>query len=160
MTNIGCEINSLLKQKETYGSIAKKYGVHINTVLYYAKKLHIHRKRGRPRTKDLRKFICDIINRENPQIPLTDTEISVSLKEKGFDVCQMCIYKIRRSLNIPAAWRTRGKDTRQKHYFLRGLTKWKENGKHKIIGEIDIHKLGGLANGNQIPKTQKGEIQI
>lgn len=53
--------------------------------------------------REIRKVLKECIDAENKNKPLTDDELSVILKEKGFPIARRTVAKYREQLNIPVA---------------------------------------------------------
>lgn len=53
--------------------------------------------------REIRKILQECINSENKKKPLTDDELAVILKEKGYPIARRTIAKYRQQLNIPVA---------------------------------------------------------
>lgn len=53
--------------------------------------------------REIRKILKDCIDTEDKSFPLTDDELSVVLKEKGYPIARRTVAKYRQQLNIPVA---------------------------------------------------------
>jgi RNA polymerase sigma-54 factor len=54
-------------------------------------------------TREVKKILDDCISNENKRKPLTDDELALVLKEKGYNIARRTVAKYREQLNIPVA---------------------------------------------------------
>ncbi len=54
-------------------------------------------------TRKIKKILQDVINAENKQKPVTDDQLAIILKEKGFPIARRTVAKYREQLNIQVA---------------------------------------------------------
>lgn len=54
-------------------------------------------------TREVRKIMENLINEENKQKPMSDEQITVALKEQGYNIARRTVAKYREQLNIPVA---------------------------------------------------------
>ncbi|MDR3219134.1 MAG: RNA polymerase factor sigma-54 [Dysgonamonadaceae bacterium] len=63
----------------------------------------IQSKTGEVSTREVKKIIVECINNENKVTPLTDEELKVILKNKGYVIARRTVAKYREKMNIPVA---------------------------------------------------------
>lgn len=107
-----------------------------STVAVYRSRFKIkaNRKRG-GQLKDKSKFkriVCSLLNKEHPQMPLSDEVIVWNLNKIGIKVSRWQVLMVRYELGIPPS-RSIPKTAlnRRMLYFQKGRYVWKIDGKHR-----------------------------
>ncbi|HRJ36909.1 MAG TPA: hypothetical protein PK610_13020, partial [Flavobacteriales bacterium] len=58
---------------------------------------------GQSSAREVKKILEESIEGENKRKPLTDDELAIVLKEKGYNIARRTVAKYREQLNIPVA---------------------------------------------------------
>ena len=54
-------------------------------------------------TREVKKILEDVVNAEDKTKPISDEQLTIILKEKGYNIARRTIAKYREQLNIPVA---------------------------------------------------------